>query len=756
MKNLSLATKIGILVAVLVISSVAITVVGVRQFAQMDDRFEHLIDVDSRALVTAEATRIDVLQAIRAEKNAVLSMDAARAGEFADAARNEWKDLAADRTDLAKLVGTNLGTREGKALSDFDQACDDLLRNQKEVLRLTAVKSLMEGRKLLLSDYYRRAQEVEDFVASLSGEAGATSRPANDGRVAERAAAGRAMLGNYFELLYFTGVHLDAFGEIEMSQLDGVVRARLSAFQDSVWRLNNLLGESDRARAAGTMAVLEGVKQMVTRVLELSHLNNDQTARMLTTTKTVEFADRCDAAMTELINSLSARLEDEKKNADWQNRMGRSILIGTAAFGSLIALALAVIIIRSITRPVGVGLQVFESLASGDLTRRMNLDRQDEIGRLGHASDQMAATLCEVVTQIRALAGRLGEAANDLLGVSHDLLSQSHEMATQAETVAAGTEQLSQNISSMAAAAEEMCVNIASISSASEQVSVNVGTISSSAESGSRIIGSVAESVGHITSSLQETARDAKKGSAMTHEARDMATAANAAMRQLDQAASDITKVTDVIKTIAIQTNLLALNATIEATSAGEAGRGFAVVAGEIKDLANQSGQSAEEIARKIESVQASTREAVKVIENVARSIGEINTSAGRISDAVGTQTETAGRITSDIALARKGVEDIARSIAEVAKGANDASSNTAEAAKAANDASRNAAEAATASQSIASSIHGVSEATRLNNASAVKVDESARRLKEIAGRLQKSVEHFNTGARPAATNDHG
>jgi methyl-accepting chemotaxis protein len=218
-------------------------------------------------------------------------------------------------------------------------------------------------------------------------------------------------------------------------------------------------------------------------------------------------------------------------------------------------------------------------------------------------------------------------------------------------------------------------------------------------------------------------------------------------MRQLDQAAGEITKVTDVIKSIALQTNLLALNATIEATSAGEAGRGFAVVAGEIKELASQSGQSAEEIARKIESVQVNTREAVKVIEDVARFIGEVNVSAGRISEAVDLQTGTADRIAADVAQTRKGVEDIARSIAEVAKGANDVSGNTAEAAKAANEVSRNAAEAAEAAQTISSNIHGVSEATRQNNASAVQVDETARRLNEIATELQRGVAHFNTGA---------
>ena len=84
--------------------------------------------------------------------------------------------------------------------------------------------------------------------------------------------------------------------------------------------------------------------------------------------------------------------------------------------------------------------------------------------------------------------------------------------------------------------------------------------------------------------------------------------------------------------------------------------------------MASQSGQSAEEIARKIESVQTSTRDAVKVIEGIVSFIGQLNVSAARISDAVDGQTQTANQISVYVAKARRGVEEIARSIAEVAK----------------------------------------------------------------------------------------
>jgi len=755
-KNLSLATKIGILVGVLVICGALIAYVGARQMSRSEDQLENLIDNAGRALVLASEVRVDLLGSIRAEKNAVITPDKAQAKEFADQARKSIAALRQHLGELTRLVGLDLSSREGKALDVFERTLDEFDRNQKEVLNLAVVKSNWDGLRMLNSELFPRVEDAEEFVTSLSEPVGdGADHPSDGARQAAKVAAGREMIGRAYAILYVLGAHLISEDDKHMAAIDQELRTRMSSFQEAIRRLTGTLTDSERARGGAVLSALENIKTQAATIQDLSHANTVMRARELTITKTFELANRCDSAMSELMASLSEHLERQKRATEASNAAGRTALITTGAIGLLIALVLGALIARSISRPAERGVRVFESLAAGDLTQRLNLDQRDEIGRFAKASDQMAAALCEVVTQIRTLADRLGESSSELSSVSHDLLSQSHEVATQAETVAAGTEQLTSNISSMAAAAEQMSVNVASISSASEEVSVNVGTISASADSASRGVGQVAESIGQITSSLQGVARDAKQGSQMTQEAREMAIVANKAMQQLDQAAVDITKVTDVIKTIAIQTNLLALNATIEATSAGEAGKGFAVVAGEIKDLANQSGQSAEEIARKIESVQGCTREAVRVIENVARSIGEINTFAGRISEAVGLQTLTAGQIAAAVAQARKGVEDIARSIAEVAKGANDASGNTAEAAKAATDVSRNATEAAAASQSISSNIHGVSEATRQSNASAVKVDEAARKLKEIAARLQRSVEHFKTGGPSLAADRH-
>ena len=207
----------------------------------------------------------------------------------------------------------------------------------------------------------------------------------------------------------------------------------------------------------------------------------------------------------------------------------------------------------------------------------------------------------------------------------------------------------------------------------------------------------IASAADELSASVNEIDRQVAQSNAIPTKAVNEVESTNLAVKELDEAAARIGDVVKLITDIAEQTNLLALNATIEAARAGEAGRGFAVVAGEVKELANQSGQSAEEIARKIESVQASTREAVKVIESIVQFIGQLNVAAARISDAVEGQTRTTNQILAEAASARKGVEEIARSIAEVAKGATDVSGNTSEVSKAATDVSRNASEAAEA-----------------------------------------------------------
>ena len=136
--------------------------------------------------------------------------------------------------------------------------------------------------------------------------------------------------------------------------------------------------------------------------------------------------------MTAALKILRDDLDAERDRLAAAVGFGRTMITSTAVIGGLIALLLALLMIRSITRPVEHGVEVFQRIAAGDLTQRMKLEQRDELGRLAGAADGMADAVCTVVRQIRALAARLGESASELSQVSHDLLSQSQEMATQA------------------------------------------------------------------------------------------------------------------------------------------------------------------------------------------------------------------------------------------------------------------------------------------------------------------------------------
>src|SRR5262245_3652146 len=144
----------SILVAVMILTGAAIAIVGLRQRAQMDERFAHLVSIDSQAIVTAQLARIDLLQSVRAEKNAVLSIDKNRAREFADRARQELKEMAQDRAALTRLVDAGPGTPAGKALVDFDRATEEYAAHQKEVLSLAVGKTFIEGRNLLYGELF--------------------------------------------------------------------------------------------------------------------------------------------------------------------------------------------------------------------------------------------------------------------------------------------------------------------------------------------------------------------------------------------------------------------------------------------------------------------------------------------------------------------------------------------------------------------------------------------------------------------------
>ena len=331
------------------------------------------------------------------------------------------------------------------------------------------------------------------------------------------------------------------------------------------------------------------------------------------------------------------------------------------AIGSLLAMLLAVgaavWLLRSKLAPLGDLVRQAEALGAGDLSVRLDVSSNDEIGQLGRAFNQMSQALSTMVEHIRNASLEGNSRAQALSGLSGGAYE--------------GMEQQSGEITSMAGAVEEF-------SATSLNIADNMGSTQRLAQDNARQTQIGRTSMDEASSSLEQIAGALNSTATV--------------INTLGQRSQEIGGIVGVITSIADQTNLLALNAAIEAARAGEQGRGFAVVADEVRNLASRTRQATDEISGMISSIQQETGNAISTMEqgnvlmqeglsrnaNVASALARIDEqsrSAGEqfaaITTATQEQSSTATLLSSNlqsIALANSEQREVVSNLAITAK----------------------------------------------------------------------------------------
>ena len=326
-------------------------------------------------------------------------------------------------------------------------------------------------------------------------------------------------------------------------------------------------------------------------------------------------------------------ITDEQMLAIADGSKNQAMIAGFIAIG--IGILLTLLIARSISVPIIKGVNFAKTIASGNLTQRLNVDQKDEMGILANALTGMSEHLRKMFA--------------DISNGTQTLTSSSTELSAISEQMADNSEQTSEKANSVSAAADEMSTNMSSIAAATEQTTTNIQMIVSAAE--------------EMTSTINEIAENTVKGNETTNKAVERARRVSEKVDDLGAAANDINKVTETISDISEKTSLLALNATIEAARAGEAGKGFTVVAGEIKALAQQTAEATNEISQKIGSVQATTKESVEAIQSIVEIINEIDTIMTTIATAIEEQSTTTQEIADNVSQAASGLADVNDSV---------------------------------------------------------------------------------------------
>ncbi|NCT92667.1 methyl-accepting chemotaxis protein [Cellulomonas sp. APG4] len=325
--------------------------------------------------------------------------------------------------------------------------------------------------------------------------------------------------------------------------------------------------------------------------------------------------------LTGYVGGVAAGAEAEAQNA-------RTMTLVAIAIGLALSITFGIFVARSVRRSLTKVQASLEAMADGDLTVTADVAGNDEVGRmaqaLGVAQESLRATLSQVAEASQTIAA----ASEEMSAAGAQVTAGSEETSTQAGVVAAAAEQVSRNVQTVAAGAEQM------------------------------------------GASIREIAQNASEAAKVASQATGVAEATNATVTKLGVSSQEIGNVVKVITTIAEQTNLLALNATIEAARAGEAGKGFAVVAGEVKELAQETARATEDIARRVEAIQADTTGAVGAIGQISEIIAAINDYQLTIASAVEEQTATTNEMSRSVTEAATGSSEIAQNITGVASAA--------------------------------------------------------------------------------------
>lgn len=355
-----------------------------------------------------------------------------------------------------------------------------------------------------------------------------------------------------------------------------------------------------------------------------------------------------------------------------------------------------------ITRPL-VALEAHAAeMAKGNLgLKPLPVETSDEIGSLTGAFNTMKENL-------------------------HELISQ---MASTAEQVAASSEELTANAQQSADTAVHVAETVGDVST---QVNQQLGEVEKAKESVDGVyhdIDIMSEKAVQVTVASTHTAEAAKRGADLMEEAiRKMGSIEKsvlesaAVVKALGENSQQIGQIVEAISSIAQQTNLLSLNAAIEAARAGEQGRGFAVVAEEVRKLAAESQESAEQIKARISSIQQDTAQAVESMQN---GTNEVTQGTKAIRD-VGEQFEDIMTKVDDI---NKQMEQINDAVSKVSAGA--------EQIVTAVDAIDSV------SNKTSNSTQTISAATEQQSASNEEIAAASQALSTLASKMQEAVGKF-------------
>jgi methyl-accepting chemotaxis protein len=325
------------------------------------------------------------------------------------------------------------------------------------------------------------------------------------------------------------------------------------------------------------------------------------------------------------------------------------------------------VVTRILRTPVRQLIDVCTSFATnaGDLTKRIEIDSEDEFGRLSGTLNKIFTTIGGIIGMIRTTADKVNFSAQSLSASTEQMNSITEETSLTVQNIAKSTDLQAHKVEDMIKEIRNMERSVKQVANSAELAASAATNASETATKGGDSAKEAVEKINKIYEVINDSAQ---------------------IIRHLGERSNQIGEIVDVITDIADQTNLLALNAAIEAARAGEAGSGFAVVADEVRKLAEGSAKAADEIALLIKQTQDDTRTAVSSIELGSKEVTEgkeVITRTGQSLDVIvevlTSSSDMARRISAATKELSRGMKNVTTSIDEISTSAEKNASATQE-----------------------------------------------------------------------------
>lgn len=565
MRSLSIYSKLILILILPLIGIVIYTGMNVRN---------HYLEWNSlsttETLMDLSTSLGDLAHTLQVERGSTAGFIQSNGVKFA----RELPDYRAATDQMLTQVRTQYDSQKNDLPAPAKQQMDAALDSLKMLDSTRAdASSLAIPAKEMAARYTQAIATIQDIIPAIAEQS-------SDLTVAKLMTAYSAFLNlkerSGQERALLTGVFLaDAIEPVQYQALLGHIAAQkayLHIFDD--YATEELLAQYKQAAAGAAFAEVDSMRNVVIAKAAEGQFGIEPTKWFSIMTARIDAMHDIEKKLAEQVHAFATEHAQKAHTT-----MVLYIVVGVAVL--LLTMGLAFKVVMDI---VGQLKTLHDAIGriqrDNDLTRRIEVTTDDEIGRTAHAFNLLVDSLQNSIRKVNESAAKV--------------LSFSEMLASTSSQLSSSTSHQSEAASSMAAAVEEMTVSI-------EQVSENakhVQEVSQSSNERSNEGGAVI---------LQVTAD--------MHDIAEAVHASSEIMEGLGQQSNHIYSIVKVIKEIADQTNLLALNAAIEAARAGEQGRGFAVVADEVRKLAERTTRSTEEIAAMIEKIQGGTKDAIQSLE---------------------------------------------------------------------------------------------------------------------------------------------